>query len=551
MGLTPICNAIDLANYMMIKTGQPFHVFDFDQIATGKIEVSPSQRDQAFLGLDGVERIVPAGTLLICDGNIPLAIAGILGGKKSAVSNNTKNLLIEAGVFDPKMIRLASKKLNFRSESSQRFEKGVDPNGVGTSLDELCHLILEISQGTLAKSVIDLKKEEFLPRTIRCRSEKVNRLLGINLSLTEIAQIFLRLGFSSKEMDGTFTVTVPRFRQDLSEEVDLIEEVARIYGYNHIPQTQTHYTSSNLLHHPAYLFEKKIRDCLVGFGLQEFLTSDLIGQKLASTALEWVAKDTSLLKTLHAKTEEYSILRPSLMPGLLQVAKNNLNYKNEDLFAFEIGKIHFLQNEQLVELPILSLLLSGKKNSTHWSEKTSSFDFFDLKGLLENLFEKLSLPPPSFDIAKHLSFHPTRQANLMHEETCLGSFGEIHPTLLEAFDIKQKFLYAEINLDLLMQLEKKHIRMRPIPTLPSTERDWTLNLPLQIPIEVLFQAIHFAKQPLLEKVELIDMYIPENTESKNATVRFTYRDTFKTISFEEVEKVHTELMDEVLKLLAK
>jgi phenylalanyl-tRNA synthetase beta chain len=556
-GLAPISNAVDIANYIMLTLGQPLHVFDYDKIENSAIRIGASDAPQTFLGLDQVEREVPAGTLLISDGQKPVAIAGILGGENSAVTGKTHHILVEAAVFDPAIIRRAIKNLDVRTESAQRFEKGIDPNGTPEALDAACALIAEICKGREASAAIDSKKSAFAPKEILCRTERVNRLLGTHLSLNEIEEIFHRLGFSSKSIEkGALQVSVPLRRSDIAEEIDLVEEVARIYGYNHIEKPTARCSTSHIPHDPAYLFEKEVRERLVGFGLQEFLNSDLISKKLAEYALEWVRPGASLLAAIHAKTEEYSVLRPSLLPGLLQSVNRNCNYRNHALAAFEIGRIHFLQNGQLVEEPMAALILTGKAGPSDWSRKTSNADFFDLKGYLENLFEAMRIPAPVYQPSAHPTFHPGRQADIYCGSLLIGSFGEIHPSLLESTDIKQRILYAETNLHLLMQQPRPQARMKPLSPFPSSERDWTVSLPVSTLIETLFDQIRSASTLLLEKAELIDLYVPEpghgersgkkevlpNGPYKNATFRFTYRDPLKTISFEEVENAHTKLI---------
>jgi phenylalanyl-tRNA synthetase beta chain len=548
-GMKPISNAVDIANYILLLYGQPLHVFDYDKLE-GALHVGVSDEPKLFLGLDGIEREIPIGTLLISDEKKPVAIAGILGGANSAVGEGTKRILIEAAVFDPTLIRRATKKMGLRTESSQRFEKGVDPNGVERALDQACLHLGKLCGGQLASGQIDWKKGPFEPRQILCRVERVNGLLGTRLSSTEIEEIFKRLGFSVTG-HGTLQVRVPALRSDVCEEIDLIEEAARIYGYNRIEKAPSKFSSSRYGHDPAYLFEKEVREKLLESGLQEFLNSDLIGKKLANSALEWIRKGASLLTAVHAKTEEYSVLRPSLLPGLLQASKRNFNQKTQTIHAFEIGRIHFLQEEQLIEEPMAALILTGKNRPSHWSHKSGEVDFFDLKGHLENLIDALKLPAPTYRVSKHVSFHPGRQADICFGDLSIGSFGEIHPTLLDVFDIKQRILYAEINLHLLMQQTKREERMKPLPQFPTSERDLTLALPMEMQVDAVFHAIRSAPTLLLEKAELIDLYIPETSAEKNATFRFTYRDPLKTISFEEVENGHRKITEHIHKQLAK
>lgn len=545
-GVKPINNAVDVANYIMVKFGQPLHAFDYNLLDGKKIRVAPAEKPFSFLGLDEIEREIPAGTLLIWDAHKPVAIAGILGGANSAVSPKTTDILLEAAYFDPIAIRNGAKKTGVRTESSQRFEKGIDPVGIKEALDEAAQLIQQICGGLIVKGAIDEKKQTFTPKEIRCRADRVNHLLGTKLSFTEMEEIFQRLGFTPHVGEkGIFRVEVPLFRSDIAEEIDLIEEIARIYGYNNVERHLERCTHSQIPNDPTYLFEKNVRSRLAALGLTEFLTCDLISPKLAEIAHEIAPTGITFLKTLHSKSEEYSVLRTSLLPALLHVAKTNLDQKNLTFHAFEIGRIHFLQEKKVAELPIAALLLTGKATPQHWSHKTPDVDLFDLKGLLENLLESLNIKNSSVQPSSHISFHPGRQANLFLGDLNIGSFGEIHPSLLERFDIKQRIFYAELQLQSLIDLPKSPIRMTPIPQFPASQRDWTISLPLHMPINTLFQTIHSAASPLLENLELIDLYTPEGASEKNATFRFTYRDRQKTISFEEVEAEHAKLLQAV------
>lgn len=551
-GLKPISNAVDIVNYVMAKVGQPMHAFDYDLIEGASIEIAPAETAKKFIGLDEIEREIVPGVLLISDAKKTIAIAGVIGGKNSAVTEATQNILLEAAYFDPATIRNGAKKVGIRTESAIRFEKGVDPNGTLDALDEAAQLIAQICGGRVAKGAIDLKKREFTPKDISCRLDRVNRILGTHLSLGEIEECFHRLGFQTQpRAKETLAVSVPRFRFDINEEIDLLEEVARIYGYNNIEKKNPSCIPSKIPHDPVYLFENEIRRRAIALGLQQVLTSDLISPRLAELSKEFEASHLTLLKAIHAKTEEYSVLRPSLLPGLAQVVKHNLDQKNTDLSAFEIGRIHFHQKGQNVEIPLAALILTGKTSPEHWHVKPKEVDFFYLKGLLETLLASLKIPSISFAPSEHISFHPSRQANICSGSLVIGSLGELHPHIAEKLDIKQKVYFAELNIPHLMSLQKKKIEMTPLSTFPSSDRDWTISLPLKTHIDSVFEAIQKFQPHLLEKVELIDLYFPENSHQKNGTFRFTYRDRFRTISFQEVDAEHSALIDKVTNLLAK
>lgn len=546
-GLKPICNVVDVTNYIMLKRGQPLHAFDWDLLEGKSLHIGASRQSEKWIGLDGIEREIPEKTLVIRDSKKTVAIAGIMGGLNSAVTSETRNVFLEAAFFDPMTVRKGAKKVSLRTDSAIRFEKGIDPNGVKDALEEAAHWISILSEGSVAKGRIHLQAQEFPLKKIRIRPERVNQLLGTKISQTEMESIFQRLECKILESDAkSILVEVPSYRFDISEEIDLIEEVVRIFGYNNIEKRPELTRTTEIPNDPAYLFEKKIRQTCVSLGLQEFLTSDLIGPKQSELCLEFMSvRGIQFLKAIHAKTEEYSILRPSLLPGLLHVAKNNFDLKNAYFSAFEIGRIHFLQDQKCVEAPMLSILLTGKEAPAHWSRKNEEVDFYTLKGILENLFTSCRISPFSFHLSKHVSLHPGRQADIRCGELTIGSLGEIHPQMLSKADIKQRLLFAELNLESLMALQKETSRFTAIPNLPSSERDWTVPIPLNALMEPLFEAIVKHKPSILEKFELIDLYQPENASHKNATFRFTYRDPIKTISAEEVELQHTKLISQL------
>jgi phenylalanyl-tRNA synthetase beta chain len=317
--------------------------------------------------------------------------------------------------------------------------------------------------------------------------------------------------------------------------------VARVYGYNKIEKRIPLCSTSQIPHDPAFLFERELRDRLLRLGLQEFLNCDLISPQMSEIFKEIASPSLSNLQTIYSKSEEYSILRTSLLPGLLQTTKRNLDQKNYTLSAFEIGRIHFLQQGKLVEVPMGALLLTGKVQPRHWSRKPSDADFFDLKGLIETLFDSIRLSGCSFSPSQHLSLHSGRQADIHKNGLILGSFGEVHPMLLEKFDIKQRVLFAEINLNLLREERTSHRQMEQLPQFPSSERDWTVPLDKNAQIDFLFKSVQSIQSPLLQHVELIDLYSPEGAK-KNATFRFVYRDPLKTISFDEVEAEHAKIL---------
>ena len=541
LGMKPINNIVDVTNYILMKTGQPMHAFDFDQIAGKTLKIGPAQSGEKWLGLDGIWREISKGTLIISDANKPVAVAGVLGGDNSAVTESTVNIFLEAAFFDPVAIRKGAKELGVRTDSAIRFEKGVDPNGVEIALDEATQLIQEIAGGNVSAGKVDLKKSPFERKKILFRPEKANALLGTKFSISEVKSLLRRLDCIISTEELPLVVEPPTYRFDLNEEIDLVEEIVRLYGYNKVKRNLVRSISSQIPNDPGYLFEKKLRHKCISLGLQEFLTSDLISPKLAEICQEICSlKEIQLLKAVHAKTEEYSVLRPSLLPGLLQVAKSNLDLKNSSFSAFEIGRIHFLQKGKPIEVPILSFLMGGKEAPLSWDQKPREVDFYSLKGVLESLLNALQIENISFRKSNHISFHPGRQADLVLNDLVIGSIGEVHPKTLSQLDIKERILFAELDVEHLMRLSKPISTFSTIPSLPASQRDWTVTLPSNLSMEQVFTSIQKHKPRTLETYALIDLY-----KNENATFRFTYRDPVKTISSDEVEKDHLLLISQV------
>jgi phenylalanyl-tRNA synthetase beta chain len=548
--IRPINNIVDIMNFVMLETGQPLHSFDFDKLEKQKISILSLKKEEKFLGLDGLERILPKNSLVIKDSEKTVAIAGILGGENSAVGDSTKNLIIESALFHPLSIRKASHALSLRTESSLRFEKGIDPNGTLFALKRCAHLIKLVSPSCrIGSDFIDMKEKEFRKLKVSCRLSRTNKILGTKLSLNEAENLLNRLEMDTKKSsEDLIEVEVPTYRNDVKTEIDLIEEIARIFGYNNLEKKSPRFTSSSTLNAPLYTFETSMKKLLIAQGLQEFITSDLISPKLSKMVEEKSLPKSALIEVLHAKSEEHSQLRSSFLPSFLQVIKHNHDHKNFNIHAFEIGKVHFKKDGELVEQPTVALVLSGKNRSHHWKEKPRDVDFYDLKGIVENIFEKLKIKDWSVQKSSHPSFHPGRQANIFIGDTHIGVMGEIHPSLLSEMDIKRNVLIAELNNYFLMKYQKLLIKYLELPEYPSSERDWTITIGESVNIASILKKI---SSNILEELFILDVYQDPklSSDQKNVTLRFVYRDKNKTISFEEVENEHQKIINEITKEL--
>lgn len=548
-GMRSVNNVVDITNYVLLELGQPLHAFDFDKIEGRKIHVRNANLGESIKALDGKTYFPTQDTLLICDEKGPVALAGIMGSQESEVGEATKSVLVEAAYFAPTQIRKAAKRMGIRSEASYRFERGVDPNGVLEALDRAVSMICALAGGEVCEGMVDIKDKDFLPKELSCRLSRANQLLGTHLAMSEVETLFQRLNFTEIKIQGDLiTAKIPTYRHDISQEIDLIEEIARIYGYDNIHKKEAPLFRSGTLPHSAeYLFEKKVRTRMIAEGLQEFLTCDLISPSQAS----WISKEDfpsrTLIKLLNPHSMEHSIMRPSLFPGMLSTIKYNADHGIHSVAGFEVGRVHFTSKEKFFEPMVASIILTGRLEKPHWENKEKGVDFFDLKGILLNVFEGLKLPKPHFKKSSYANFHPGRQAEILIENIEVGMMGEVHPLTLKEADLNQSVLFAELNMEELRNLVEKNIKMTPLATYPASARDWTITVQSQVEVGHIEALIAATKGPLLEEVTLLDLYINDKLglDKKNITFRFIYRDLHKTISQAEVEEEHNRLTNKI------
>lgn len=545
-GYRSINSVVDISNLVMHELGQPLHIFDYDKLKQKQLTIRPAEKGEKIVTLDKVERTLPEGTLLICDGLKPAAIAGIMGGLESSITDSTHTIVIESAEFHKTSIRKSSRSLGLRTESSARFENEIDSLGVRLALDYATSLIQQICGGRILKGVIEQSPKPYKPKFLTCRLSKINQLLGTKFSLSEVEAYLIRLGFaiSSDGMD-LYQLKIPSWRNDVSAEIDIIEEIARIYGYNNIPRNIPKHISSQIPHSPLYSISKLVQKKMLGLGLQEFITCNLISPKTCNLELESGIFKSDYVKVLHAKSEDQSILRPSLLPGLITAIQHNQNQSRFDVSAFEIGQVHFREGSGFVEKTALGLALTGHKTPHHWDTKPKEVDFYDLKGVLESLFASLLIKDVSFKAASFKTFHPKRQASLSIHDKVFGVIGELHPALLQKLNLKGRLLFAEIDLHV---LEKYHTLLphyEPLPLFPGSERDWTVTMKRSIDLKSLLHAVENTGSSLLKKTELLDIYTGPNVSphEKNVSFRFTYRDDAQTLAIDRVEEEHAKVIN--------
>lgn len=551
-GIRPSFPAVDVTNYVLLEMGQPLHAFDLEAIEGGQITVRRAVKGETIKTLDQKERSLTEEMLLIADSKQPAAIAGVMGGYLSEVKESTQKVLIESAYFRPESIRRTSKSLGLMTEASRRFERGVDPKGIVPALNRAAELLHEIF-GAEVHPLVKVEHKVFVEREIKCRLQRVNSLLGLHLSLSEVESHLQRLQFKTKgEGEDTLHVLVPTYRVDITSEVDLIEEIARMVGYENIPRKAPFYSSSELAHNPFFIFEKEVRQRLVALGLQEFLTCNLIGPTMLETVPDPKTSKKGMIHVVNPTSIEQSIMRTSLLQGLLHAVKFNWDHESRTVAAFEVGKIHFKTEEKYQEPLIAGIVLMGKNNPYHFSSKPPEVDFFDLKGLIENLLNGLNIRRYTFRHSTIETFHSGRQALIQVDGVDVGSLGEIHPSIQRKLDVPERIYFAELNLVDLLNAKRGDLKMKPLATYPASERDWTVTVPADLALQKLLGSIQHIPSKLLEEVSLVDIFESEKIgrDVKNVTFHFVYRDKDKTILQEQVDKEHQRIIETAQKMMS-
>jgi phenylalanyl-tRNA synthetase beta chain len=536
-GIRPISLIVDITNYVMLELGQPMHAFDFDSLPHKELRIAPAPSPTQLETLDGATRTVPEGTLLIWDRHLPIAIAGVMGGAQTEVTTESKTILLEAAHFAPPSVRAASKGTAVRTESSSRFEKGVDPTLPERALARCAYLIAELAGGKAIAA--DRSASPIKEKRLSLRTQRVSDLLGISLTTSEIETLLRRLEMKPRVEGETLLIDIPHHRLDIRAEIDLIEEVGRLYGYNQIPRKAPRVTTSPLADAPLFSFERLIRRRCLAAGLAEFLTCDLIHPDRAQTYIEHPLTQEALIHVLKPSSIDQSTLRPSLLPGLLESVAHNLAHKEPNIAAFEIGAIHYKQGEAFSERLSLGIVVTGSRSPHFWGGEEAPFDFYDLKGLIESALPvDFTFTPSSLE-----TLHPGIQAALMAGERHVGTLGHVHPTLLQGEGIDTPLFFAHIDLLDLLDVWPQDAQMRPLPIYPGSERDWTLSLATELPVGRLIEAIKGVPSKLLKSVEVRDIYRGKEVgeTAHNVTVRLTYRDDKETVKHERVEKEHARI----------
>ncbi|HCD3084654.1 TPA: phenylalanine--tRNA ligase subunit beta [Staphylococcus aureus] len=540
-GIRPINNVVDISNYVLLEYGQPLHMFDQDAIGSQQIVVRQANEGEKMTTLDDTERELLTSDIVITNGQTPIALAGVMGGDFSEVKEQTSNIVIEGAIFDPVSIRHTSRRLNLRSESSSRFEKGIATEFVDEAVDRACYLLQTYASGKVLKDRVSSGELGAFITPIDITADKINRTIGFDLSQNDIVTIFNQLGFDTEINDDVITVLVPSRRKDITIKEDLIEEVARIYGYDDIPSTLPVFdkVTSGQLTDRQYK-TRMVKEVLEGAGLDQAITYSLVSKEDA-TAFSMQQRQT--IDLLMPMSEAHASLRQSLLPHLIEAASYNVARKNKDVKLFEIGNVFFANGEG--ELPdqveYLSGILTGDYVVNQWQGKKETVDFYLAKGVVDRVSEKLNLEF-SYRRADIDGLHPGRTAEILLENKVVGFIGELHPILAADNDLKRTYVF-ELNFDALMAVSVGYINYQPIPRFPGMSRDIALEVDQNIPAADLLSTIHAHGGNILKDTLVFDVYQGEHLEKgkKSIAIRLNYLDTEETLTDERVSKVQAEI----------
>ena len=542
-GIRPINNIVDITNYVLLEFGQPMHAFDKDLVGD-RIVVRDAKEGEVLETLDGEERKLQTTDLVITDGTRAIALGGVMGGKNTEVSEETKNIILESAYFNPTSVRRTSATHGLRSDSSARFEKGIDPNMQKAALARAVELILELCPNAVVESSVGVvnKEEE---KVVEITTSYINNYLGITLSTEEIAAILEGLSFTVEVTGENLVVKVPTRRPDISIKQDLVEEVIRIYGYDNLASTLPKFsktTKGGLTYSQRMV--RDLRAVYASLGFNDTINYSLVSEEEAT---EYTLEDHHKVRLLMPMTETHSTLRQSLVPGLLNTVQYNVARKQKDLKLLEIGRVFFGSgddNIQPKETLYLSAALTGEERATKWLKESSSLDFFAAKGYLEVVFERLGLDEKvTYRKSTLEGMHPGRFAEVYLGEKRIGFIGEVHPRVADKLGLNTTYVF-EINLDEVISESKVKPKYEEVTKYPEITRDIAMLVDVKDEYQNIYNVIESVNSKLITKVELFDLYVGAEllVGKKSLALTITYSDKQKTLTDEEVTAVHDKVL---------
>ncbi|NLY44681.1 MAG: phenylalanine--tRNA ligase subunit beta [Tissierella sp.] len=540
-GMRPINNIVDITNYVMLEYGEPLHAFDVSKLEGRKIIVRQAKEGETLVTLDNAERKLIDSDLVIADENNPIALAGVMGGLDSEITSETTAVLFEGANFNPKSVRLTAKRYNLRSEASNRFEKGIDPNLASLAVDRCCQLVELIGAGVVVGSSIDVYKEKNEKKTIALRPDRANKLLGLNLSVEKMLDYLNSLGLESVLEEDLIRSTIPTYRLDLDIEADLVEEIGRLYGFHNIESKPL--TGVLTRGHKPYekIIEDQSKSILSGLGYNEVMTYSFISPKAYNKInLPEDSKLRDYIKLINPLGEDYSVMRTTLIPTMMELLSRNYNRGVEIVYAYEIGNTFKPNKDSVDNLPseekVLSIGFYGEG------------DFYSLKETIEILLNRLGIYGTEYIREENNStFHPGRTAKLLLDGYELGTLGEIHMDVCENYDIKERVYIAQLDFDKIVELTNFEKKYKTLPKYPAMNRDLAVIVDEEVLYGDIKNIVLKHGEELVENVEIFDIYrgnqIPEG--KKSIAFSIIYRSYERTLTDNEVNQIQQAIISDL------
>ncbi|MBI4843697.1 MAG: phenylalanine--tRNA ligase subunit beta [Nitrospirae bacterium] len=548
-GIRPVSNIVDVTNYVLLETGQPLHAFDLDKLSGKKIVVKLADDSHKFTTLDEEERTLHKEVLLICDADRSVAVAGIMGGKETGVSDSTASILLESAYFKPASIRKSSKRLGLITESSYRFERGIDKETITLSLDRAAQLIHELAGGRISRTT-DIYPSAFVPKPISVKFSKINSLIGVDIDRAFVEKTLRNFGFNPKTEGETIIVAPPSYRQDVTMDVDIVEEIARLYGYDRIPSTMPVMQMSPAPRHSGRELCRSLKTSMVKSGYFEVINYSFINPDALDMMLLPPADiRRNLVYIKNPLRKEESAMRTTLVPSLLNNIMTNLNRGEKMLRFFEISRVFLPSNGKLPgEILHLGIIFHKEKSASIWEASHESF--YDVKGVVENILSEMKISNVSFlqnEAAPEPYLHPGKSCSITVDGERIGSIGALHPAAAKNFDIKGDVTISEIYLDSIITRNSSLAVYKPIPKYPYVERDAAFIVDDAVTVSEIEKEIFNARSDIIESVRLFDVYkgkpIPNDKKSLAFSIR--YRSAERTLTDTEVDKLHGRIVDSV------
>lgn len=544
VGIGVINNIVDITNFVLMEYGQPLHAFDCNKLGEHRIVVRRAEQSEIITTLDEEERKLTPEMLVIADATKPVALAGIMGGYETEITDTTTEVLLESANFDPSSVRATAKALGMNTEASYRFERGVDPETVIPAIDRATQLILELAGGTVCEGTIDVYPGKCELLQIELRTERVNFILGTDLEAAEIREILLRLGFGIETLqqdDSTYQVTVPTFRRDITREIDLIEEIARVHGYDNIPTTLPKGDIPIPKTNTLVEVQRRMKKYLLSSGMMEAINYSFCHPNSFDKIR--IPDDSTLRRPLELQnplSPEMSVLRTTLLPSLLVNAQHNHNHQIDNIALFEISTV-FLNSKEPARI---AGILAGEIGGGVYGNPYHPPDFFDIKGIVEGALETCGITDWTFAITDEPTFHPGRNAEVLLDNQRIGILGEAHPEVLENYELPYKAYLFELDLEKIADAADFSKRFEPIPIYPSVLRDLAIVVDQDMQSDKPIEIIYSTGGSLVESVRLFDVYIGDQVKDgmKSLAYTITYHSATETLTDKEVNDLHDKVV---------